>query len=441
MNFKSFLIRIRKSFWYLPSLYGFIAAILAILSTKLNVYIVNQEALFSIFPRVLFTDINLAQIILSSISASLLTMTTITFSTILVVLTTYLSEFSPRTLQNFITDHKTRSVLGIFVGGFIYSILLLLLLRETTTTTLFIVPAIAIFISITCLIVFVFFIHHVTNWIQVSNLIHTITLETIEKINKDLKDRKDVLEDAPWDDWESDEIKHITPTEYSINNAGYIQYIDIEGLVNQATKDDIIIRIEKQVNDYVDHDTPLLSFWTLSPHKIEGDYYKFFVIGSEQAAVNDIEFGLTKIVEIGLRALSTGINDPNTAINCIENLGKILTKLGNKHIPNSYHNDDERNLRVIYNKPDFSDFLYQCFFQIRQAGFSDISVLSAGIKALTLVAQSNPKHIKEIVWEFAEYIIEGIDQDSLLSLDKRYVNKLLEALANTTGHGKDFEAI
>ena len=286
-----------------------------------------------------------------------------------------------------------------------------------------------------------FFIHHVTNWIQVSNLIHTITLETIEKINKDLKDRKDVLEDAPWDDWESDEIKHITPTEYSINNAGYIQYIDIEGLVNQATKDDIIIRIEKQVNDYVDHDTPLLSFWTLSPHKIEGDYYKFFVIGSEQAAVNDIEFGLTKIVEIGLRALSTGINDPNTAINCIENLGKILTKLGNKHIPNSYHNDDERNLRVIYNKPDFSDFLYQCFFQIRQAGFSDISVLSAGIKALTLVAQSNPKHIKEIVWEFAEYIIEGIDQDSLLSLDKRYVNKLLEALANTTGHGKDFEAI
>ncbi|MBE4907835.1 DUF2254 domain-containing protein [Bacillus luteolus] len=441
MGFSNLFIRIRQRFWYLPSLYGLIAAFLAVFSMEINTYIVNTEVLVTFLPAFLLTDINLAQTILSSISASLLTMTTITFSTILVVLTTYLSQFSPRTLQNFITDHSTQRVLGIFVGGFIYSILLLLLLRETDTTTTFIVPAIAIFISIVCLLVFVFFIHHVTGWIQVSNLIHTITLETIDKINKDLKDVKDVQEDPPWEDWESEEIKHIPPKHFSLNGSGYIQYIDIEGLVKQATKEDCIIRIEKEVNDYVDEDTPLLSLWFLSTHQVRGNYDKYFIIGSEQAAVNDIEFGLTKIVEIGLRALSPGINDPNTAINCIDNLGKILTKLGSKHLPKSYHNDDNRNLRVIYKKPDFSDYLYKCFFQIRQYGFSDISVLTAGIKALTLIAESNSKPIKELVWEFSEYIIEGIDKNILLSLDRRYINEQLEALAKATGHKSDYKAI
>ncbi|WP_088104559.1 DUF2254 domain-containing protein [Halalkalibacter urbisdiaboli] len=441
MTTTNVFIRIRNSFWYLPSLYGFIAAVLAIISAQLNAYITSQESIYVLLPQVLFTDIHLAQTILSSISASLLTMTTITFSTILVVLTTYLSEFSPRTLQNFITDHSTQRVLGIFVGGFIYSVLLLLLLRETETTTTFIVPAIAIFISITCLIVFVFFIHHVTSWIQVSNLIHTITLATIERINQNFKDASDVHEDAPWEDWESEEIKQITPKQFTLDNAGYIQYIDIQGLVDEAVKEDCIIRIEKQVNDYVDHETPLLSIWTLDHHKVDTNFKRFFIIGSEQAAVNDIEFGLTKIVEIGLRALSSGVNDPNTAINCIENLGKILTKLGRKHLPTPYYNDAARNLRVIYDQPDFSDYLYQCFFQFRQYGFSDLSVLSAGIKALTLIAESNSKQIKETVWEFTEYIMEGLDQSSLLSLDKRYINKQLQALANATEHRKDFEAI
>lgn len=441
MDSAHFFIRIKKSFWYLPFLYGLMAAVLAIVSPKMNSYIVNQEAILSILPKVLFTNITLSQTILSSISASLLTMTTITFSTILVVLTTYLSEFSPRTIQNFITNHITQHVLGIFVGGFIYSILLLLLLRETSTTTKFIVPAIAIFVSITCLLVFVFFIHHVTNWIQVSNLIHNITIETIEKIKMNLNDLTEVHEDAPWKDWESDEIKHITPKQFCMNKAGYIQYINVEGLVLHATKDDSIIRIEKQVNDYVDQDTPLLSLWTLTPHKMEGRYDKYFIIGSKQAAVNDIEFGLTKIVEIGLRALSSGINDPNTAINCIENLGKILTKLGSKYLPKSYHNDEDGNLRIIYEKPDFADYLYTCFFQIRQYGFNDLSVLSAGIKSLTLIAESNAKHIKEIVWEFAEYVIEGIDKKTLLSLDKRYINKQLAALARATGHKKEFEPL
>ncbi|MGO4886743.1 DUF2254 domain-containing protein [Anaerobacillus sp. MEB173] len=441
MSFSTLLLRMRSSIWYLPSLYGFAAVALALTSTRFDSYIVHYESFHRMIPTFLFADIDLARTILSSISASLLTMTTITFSTILVVLTTYLSEFSPRTLQNFIMDQSTQRVLGIFVGGFIYSILLLLLLREDGTTTTFIVPSFAVLFAIICLIVFVFFIHHVTKWIQVSSLIHNITLTTMKKIESELTDRKEVHEDAPWEDWENDEIKHLPAKKLCASSAGYIQHININGIVEQATKDDCIVRIEKKISEYVDEDTPLLSLWVLSEHDVKGNYLKFISIGPEITPMDDIEFGLTKIVEIGLRALSSGINDPNTAINCIENLGKILTKLGKKQLPRSFHNDSQRNLRVILDKPDFSDYLYTCFYQIRQNGFHDISVLSAGIKALTLIAENNSPKIKEIIWEFTEYIIEGIDRTKLLSLDKRYINHKLEILAHATERTKSFKPL
>ncbi len=441
MSWTGFLLKVRSSFWYLPSIYGAVAFVFALISLKIDSYVINIEELYQLLPTILLTDINLAQIILSSIAASLLTMTTITFSTILVVLTTYLSEFSPRTLQDFITDHSTQRVLGIFVGGFVYSIILLLLLKDDGDGTLFVVPSIAILLSITCLFVFVFFIHHVSSWIQVSNLIHNITWKTTEQIEKDLVSKSDVHEDAPWDDWESEEIKYSTPKEYYAEHTGYIQYIDISAMVEQASKDDCIIKIEKKINDYVDSETKLLSIWSFSENSVKNDYEKYISIGPKLAPMNNIESGLIKIVEIALRALSSGINDPNTAINCINNLGRILTKLGHTHLPRAFHNDKNRNLRVIQDKLEFSDYLYKCFYQIRQSGFHDISVLSSGIQALTFIAANNKEPIKDSVWNFTKYIIEGIDGKSLLSLDKQYINRQLETLAAAAGRKDEFKQI
>ena len=441
MSLSTILLRIRSSFWYLPSLYGVLSFGLAIFSLQLDAFLANNPSLYRYIPSMLLSDIDLAQEVLSSISASLLTMTTITFSSILIVLTTYLSQFSPRTIQNFITDHNTQRVLGVFVAGFVYSILLLLLLRESEATTLFIVPTLAVIFAIICLAVFVFFIHHVSSWIQVSNLIHHITLNTIEAIEKQFQDRKDVHDDSPWEDWESAEIKHRQPIEITAARPGYVLLIDINGIIDQASKDDCIIRIEKKHGEYVDHDTPLLSLWKINGQKDYGDYLKYISLGSKRAPVENIEFGLTKLVEIALRALSPGINDPNTAINCIEQLGKILARIGKKHLPRSYHSDKHRNLRVMLEQPAFSDYLYKSFYQIRHYGAEDVSVLSAIIQALLLIAVSNHESIKNKIWEFTLYIIEGINQQPVLQLDKRYLNEQLQALARATAHREEFKPL
>ncbi|MFS0862799.1 DUF2254 domain-containing protein [Fredinandcohnia sp. 179-A 10B2 NHS] len=440
MSFTSFLLKVRSNFMYLPTLYGGIAFILALLSSKAESTLLKSESVYQLLPGAFLSDISLARTILSTISASLLTITTITFSTILVVLTTYLSNFSPRTLQNFITNHSTQRVLGVFVGGFVYSIVLLLLLEDNGPNTLYIVPSFAILFSIICLFVFVFFIHHVTTWIQVSNLIYNITQSTTARIEEYLEDRKSIHEDPPWDDWESEEIKHISPQKFFTTKTGYIQYIDIPGMVEQASKDDCILRIERNINDYVDEETPILSVWPSSNSKFEGNYDRFITVGTKQAPFHNIEFGMIKIVEIAVRALSPGINDPNTAINCIDNLGRILIKLTKKHLQKSYFNDQNRNLRVIFEQPTFSDYLYKSFSQIRQYGGQDITILKAIIRTLTVVAESSASTRKSI-WEFSNYVIEGIHKDNLLSLDRKYLNRELKRLAVITEHSKDFKPL
>ncbi|HZH62057.1 MAG TPA: DUF2254 domain-containing protein [Metabacillus sp.] len=428
MSLKQIIIRVRTSFWYLPAVYSVIAFILAIISMIVDRYMMAQG--FSVnIPNVFLSDVNLAQTILSSLSTSLLTMTTITFSSILVVLTTYLSQFSPRTLQNFITDHHTQRVLGIFIGGFIYTIILLLLVRNNDHPTLFIVPTFAIIVSIICLGMFVFFIHHVTTWIKVSNLIFHITQKTIQSIHKHFIDEDAYKEDPPWESWEFDEIQTIEPYLLCSKQSGYIEYIEFDKLMAQAMKDNLIIKVEQDLGKYVDEDTPLFSIWRLEDEELAEVYLSFITISSDQEPVQDVHFGLQKLVEIALRAISPSINDPYTAINSINHLAKILSLLGKKHLATPFYYDQHRQLKVIFEKPSFDDYLYECFYQIRHYAREDVSVMTSILKALSFIAQTNSLFIKQAVWDFSFYIVEGIKEVQWLSKDQAYLNKHLTDVA------------
>ncbi|MBM7603646.1 putative membrane protein [Metabacillus crassostreae] len=428
MSFKQIIIRIRNSFWYLPTVYGVLAFILAILSMLLDRYLI-QNSYYKVIPDVFLSDMDLAQTILSSLSTSLLTMTTITFSSILVVLTTYLSQFSPRTLQNFITDHHTQRVLGIFIGGFIYTVILLLLVRKNDISTLFIVPTLAIIVSIICLGMFVFFIHHVTTWIKVSNLIFNITSKTISSIHKHFVDEQEFIKISPWEDWEYEEINTIQPFQLKSKRSGYIEYIELEKIILQATRDNVIVRIEQSLGKYVDEDTTIFSIWYLKDVKLASKFLSFITISTDQEPVQDVNFGLQKLVEIALRAVSPGINDPYTAINSINHLAKILSLLGKKHLETPFHFDNYHQLRVIFEKPTFDDYLYETFYQIRHYAKEDVSVMASILKALAFICEGNSKYIKKSVWEFSFYISEGLNQEKWLSKDRDFLNKMLRKIA------------
>ncbi len=439
MFMNTFFRTIRKSFWYLPAFYSVFSVVLAYFSVVIDerLYRTDTQAAF---PAFMVTDRETTQIILSALATSILTMTAITFSSIMVLLSTYLSQYSPRTLNNFISDMVTRRVLGVFIGSFLFFVLVMLWMNITDQSLFLIVPSLSVFLSAVCLAFFVYFIHHVGTWIQVSNLIQDITDNCLSILQNQKKGRKHLQTsiESPWSSWENEEYKlnaHQTATSL---RPGFIQLLDLDAIVKQAHKDDLLIQMEKKIGDYVDEGTPLFQYWSLGdrPHD-EKDYLKHIRIGGQRSSEQDIEFGIQKLTEIAVRAVSPGINDPQTAINCIQRLGKVLSRLAEESVEEPYIYDQDQNLRVVLKTSTFSHILYKTFYQIRFYARQDVSVLAAVFEALTLIAEKSQTSLKEKVWQFAKSIVEGIDRSAMIDLDYLYLNEKLDDIARKTGHLKE----
>jgi uncharacterized membrane protein len=348
-------------------------------------------------------------------------------------------------MQDFLKNKVTLKVLGIFIAGFIYSILTLLFIDENLKgaeeATIF-SAMIGVIIAIICLGYFVYFIHHAANSVQVNLLIESLKEEVIEIVDK-LESRNNnndqIRNEAP------DNLKEMTDRKFCEvhpKRSGYIQVIyDLE-LTQLADQHDIIIRAEKMIGDYVTENTVVFKLWKLDPNKklekdldiLKEEIKNHLVISNERSKKNDIEFGLLKLTEVALRAISPGINDPNTAIFCINQLGWVLSRIAVANIENTYYYNDKNELCFILEDISFWDLLYKTFYQLKHYGNQDVSVAGSIIDALIIIAEGSPKEIKEQVWSFSHYILEGFDRNVLEQEDKKFLNHKIYRLAKETGN-------
>lgn len=433
---KQFLYKLRQAFWFIPAFYSFIAIIFALFGFIIDLTLDIKWGEANV-PIVILTNVEVGRTLLSALATSILTMTTITFSSILVVLTTYASQFSPRTLQNFIQDQNTQRVLGVFVGGFIYIILALVFIKDTDKDELLFVPSIAVVITIVCLGFFVYFIHYVATSIQVNHLIIQVSDGTLQAIKKTYEEdtKTSLTNEASWKSWEVDDLKLKNHYYIRAHQSGYIQLIHLKELVEATSKHNMTVKIERHIGAYVIEGSVICSYWQHKKTAVDiKEFEQYFTIGNERTTVQDIEFGLQKLVDIALRALSPGVNDPKTAIECIHQLGKLLSNLSSRDMPSPYYYDSHNQLRVIMDHSSFGEYLYTSFYQIRHYSQKDISVLAAIINALILIAEKNTARTKHIIWPFARYIITGFDDSVIHQFDKDYINKKIRHLCSIIGH-------
>ncbi|WP_096189477.1 DUF2254 domain-containing protein [Evansella halocellulosilytica] len=431
---------VRSSYWFIPMLYGLFSIIFAFFCRKLDIFMWKNPHFAERLPALLFVEQSLAQNIFGTISSSLLTMTTISFSSILVVLTTYITQFSARTLRNFMNDPHTKRILGVFISGFVFSLTLMLLVNEShpdvSDARLYLSPFVAVVVAIINVGFFVFFIHHVSKWIQVRNLIQHIYENTVIVMEKYMKDH-DGEQNDPWDQWEKGELFELVATPLFSPESGYIQWINNKGLVKLTKSEDAIVKVHKQIGEYVSAQSPVLTVYRKTTKPVsKKKYMSMLIIGDEREAVQDVRFGIIKLVEIGNRSLSPGINDPHTAMQCIEHLGNLLRLLSNKVLHDSAIEDEEGQLRVILIPMTFKDYIELCFAELRHYGKEDVMVVLALLNSLQNIARflSKSNELKKDVWSFAEQIIESIKQQSFLKNEIDKLQVQIDELSALTVH-------
>ncbi|MCA1062712.1 DUF2254 domain-containing protein [Rossellomorea sp. AcN35-11] len=417
---KRFLMKMRKGIWVVPALYSMSSLVLAIITVSLDTYWIHKIEPF--IPVMMLTSIDLAQTVLSAIASSLLTMTTFTFSTVMVVLTTYSSQFSPRTLQNFVKDKTTMRGLGIFLGGFIYSIISLLFMRQSLEEHLVSSAFVGVLYAIVCLAFFAYFIHHIATSIQISRLIERLEQEALKVIDyySSLQQNQEVkaFTMIPAHDG--------TGTNIPSHKSGFIQFIDLSGLVLFCSENDSVIEIQTKVGEFVKEGDIL---FTIYGNEIsEEEYRSYIYIGRERMGEYDLAYSLQKIVEIALRAVSPGINDPNTARDSIKYLGLLLSETHDIKDGIVTLKDKDRYPRVSVTIFSFNHILYKTFYQLVHYGKEDISVILAIMDALIMVYREVDTDRKHIVYDFHKYVLHGMDKDQMQEWDLYYINEKIEML-------------
>lgn len=424
----------RASFWFVPTLMVMLAILLAFITVYIDAFYVPRHD-FTI-PLIYGTDVNAIRSLLSTIAASMITVTSIAFSITIVALTLASSQFGPRLLRNFMMDRGTQVVLGTFISTFLFCILVFCAISYEKPYDFKpgLSIATAILMTFSSVGILIYFIHHVAKSIQADVV--------IDDVYRELKSNIGSLFPSPNKESLS-EISLITePDNYTkkhqldilADSCGYIQTVDNQGLVRAAQKNGVLIKCHYSPGDFVVAGAMLAQVHgdeviTAGVDKAVSCHIKF---GAYRTPVQDPEFAIRQLVEIAVRALSPGINDPYTAITCVDKLNAVLCSLTDKVFPQKVHLDDMGMLRLITKELSFTDIAGAAFDQIRQHANNNVSVtirLLESLYDLRMFTQNDEQ--KHFVISQTKMIEEQQSKQPLAADDLKAMNSRVALILNS----------
>ena len=184
--------------------------------------------------------------------------------------------------------------------------------------------------------------------------------------------------------------------------SGYIRFIDVGRLIGVAKSWHVKAQAVRRIGQFVPAGAPLLMIYRgerLSPEATE-ELRVGFDIGPSRTLQQDIEFGILQIVDIALKAISPAVNDPTTAINCIDQLSRILIRVAAQEPPEPHYYDPPGVFRLTLPWIGFKGLLDSAFEQIRLYSQGDMAVSLRLLRALADIAASTP--VREFRCDLAE---------------------------------------
>lgn len=417
-------------------------------------------------PSFLSTSVELAKSILSTLAGALLTITTFTFSTILAVLTLYSANYTPRSIENFAQKRITMKVLGIFIGGFFYSISALAMMRDSFGESRVTAGLVAVLYSVVCVIYFIIFVQRVIRSVQPANLVQDIFAESSEILAAEVSRRRSMPQtgSAPG-------LKILAP------RSGYLALIDSQALLRKLEGQEVLVSIERRIGEYILKGERLgYLYFTADRNRLpeeaqtirssdvqalagylSGEAYQrslllpgkegqegqeaalkalsagaqklfhlaseAFILQAEKVGFEDYRHGLQKLSEISLRALSPGINDPATAVHCIRKMSILLSRLA---LVDPYHVllASEGGCQIFCSSYRLEEDLYSLLWPILHYGQQDLQIALTLMEALGIIRHSASRENYQTVCNFRQAVL-GLLEKSLERTEWDYLQRVL----------------
>ena len=364
MNSTSMRQRLSESFWFVPLVCLIAATALALGLIQIDQRIANGGGSvgFAGGPGA-------AREILSTIASSTLTLAALVFSITILALQLTSTQFSPRALRTFLSDRRTQLSLGIFVSTFFYALVALREVRGGEEIEETFVPGVTITgafgLAVLSVGTFIYYIHHVSQSIRVITIIRRIGEDTTEAIDRQFPE-------SPLPDVAGPPA---SPTRRIIRSdkCGVLADLDVDELVKEAARADVVVEVVPAIGDFVPCGAPLLR--VVGDGEVDEKRLRMaLLLQIERTMRSDPQYGLRQLVDIAEKALSPGFNDPSTAVQCLDQVHDLLRRLATRPFPSGRHADDDGTLRTVVPVPSWSDYVHLGLDEVRHWGAGSIQV-------------------------------------------------------------------
>ncbi len=408
------LSQFTRNFWFIPA----VMTVSALIVAAFGVEVERQYGVSKALEFVYTGGETGARSVLAAIASSSIGVAGTIFSITIAALSYAAGSMGPRLLDNFTRDRGNQITLGTFIATFAFSLYTLRAVTGGEQNTF--VPhynvTVALGLAMACIAALVYYLAHVTGSINMTRVVNLLRDdlrvaldEATQQIDPDRPSRAQALPELAW---ASGEVLCAT-------GGGYLQLVDIVALTRRAHAADVVVRLSVRTGDYVFPNTVIAHGVPRLPADVMSD----LTLGDDRTAIQDIEYAVRQLAEVASRALSPGVNDPNTAIDVIDRFGDALCRLRDRSWSDGLHHADGQ-LRLVMPCTSFGGLLDTMFHQLRQYGKASPAVMIRLLEVLRTVGSC--MHSPERRGELRRHAVL-VHEDALRAVENSQDRRDIEA--------------
>jgi uncharacterized membrane protein len=410
---------LNSSLWALPLTMGVVALLLASFTGWIDTLVDDGRLSLPSFVRGRSADG--ARAILQTIAGASSTALALVVTLTVTVLANAGSQFGQRLIRNFMRAVVPKITLGLFVSSTVFS--LSVLSRVETVDDPFVPSlstAVAIALAFASIVALLVYVHTVALDMQVPSVVAGVA--------EDLAGAVDEYANAPVEEgWRGSEEQRELEERFEregrdvlASRSGYLQFVDRSALISMARDADVVVRLWLRPGQFLIDGAPMATVWPPGgADALADEIDRALVEGANRTIRQDLRFAVDQMVEVALRALSPGINDLFTGLQCIHWLGDALLRLSQLDLPSPVHRDDDGRPRLLEPVLTFDEIVDAAFDPIRRAGRDMPAVLEQILVTIGRIAPyTHGRGHRQVLMAEARTTLEGAPLEAFTSKDR-----------------------
>jgi uncharacterized membrane protein len=426
------------SFWFASAIMALVAILLAWFMYWLDGRIPNEAFESSRF--VLAGTANEMRSAMLSIAGTVLATAGVVFTLLTLPLSTVAAQYGSRLLRLFLGDRTAQLVLGMFVATFVYCMAAALSIppAEAERQAPQLTATVGLYLMLASFATLILLVQHVSTMLQAPNIAAAAGADLLEVVRAEIAedgthnaDGGDGLESPPGAEGVAQAQAELESYPVRVADTGYIQYIDPAATLALAREKNLVIRLLHQPGHFVRLGAVVALVWPAGQvdKQVAKLIRRAYQIGNVRTPTQDIEYAVNQLTEMAVRAMSPAINDPFTAMTCLDHIGAGLVEFTRRGERGSHYYDRDGRLRLVLEPVTFAALLSAAFAMLRHASCDNASVLLHMLEVIDVIGQETQSpEARQQLLRHASLIQAESQAGSLIEADRQRVAQSSAAL-------------